>query len=320
MGSRAVRWVLRRLQQGDDLDVLLAGTPSWPGADRVAHLFAAATGTPSAQLVAVEPGGLVGYAHCLTAPVAEGRRAAGHVWVDPAARGRRIGTALWKQVLEAAELARLAGVRVAVDLADPRSLSVAIHRGLVPGPVRRESLLELSTLPNELVEAVVARATAAEVRLVAFTGSDEQAWRDLYDSFVPLHHATPDAAGGREPPPLSALRHGYSRPWQILLARRSDAIVGMTMAFARPDMVSRVVTFFTGVVETERGQGIATALKAEHARRLAAAGWHELTTWNMESNGAVLTANARLGFVPLTRMQALTHDFQTRRVELNSVD
>lgn len=320
MGSRAVRWVLRRLQPTDDLDALLAGTPSWPGADRVALLFAAATGTPSAQLVAVERGGLVGYAHCLTAPVTEGRRAAGHVWVDPAGRGRRIGTALWEHVLEAAELAGLAGVRVAADLADPRSLAVAMHRGLVPGPVRRESLLELSTLPNEQVEAAAARATAADVRLVAFTGSDEQAWQGLYESFVPLHHAAPDAAGGREPPPLSALRHGYCRPWQILLARRSDAIVGMTMAFARPDMASRVVTFFTGVVEAERGQGIATALKAEHARRLAASGWHQLTTWNMESNGAILTANARLGFMPLTRMQALTHDFQTRRVELDSVD
>ena len=312
MGSRAVRPVLRRLEPTDDLDALLAGTPSWPGAERVALLFAAATGTPSIQLVAVERGGLVGYAHCLTAPIAEGRRAASHVWVDPAARGRRIGTAVWRQVLEVGQLAGLAGVRLAVDLADPRSLAVAMHRGLVPGPVHRESLLELSTFPNELVEAAVARATAADVRLVAFTGSDEQAWRDLYESFVPLHDATPDAAGGREPPPLASLRHGYSGPWQILLARRNDAIAGMTMAFARPDVASRVVTFFTGVVETERGQGIATALKAEHARRLAVTGWHELTTWNMESNRAILATNARLGFVPLTRIQALTYDFRRR--------
>ena len=311
MGRRAVRRVLRRLEPTDDLDVLLAGTPSWPGAERVALIFAAAKGTPSIQLVAVERGGLVGYAHCLTTPIAESRRAAGHVWVDPVARGRGIGTALWKQVLEVAELAELGGVRVAVDMADPRSLAVAMHRGLVPGPVRRESVLELSTLPNALVEAAVARATAAEVRLVAFTGSDARAWRDLYESFVPLHDATPDAAGGREPPPLSSLRHGYSSPWQILLACRNDAMLGMTLVFARPDMVSRVVTFFTGVVASERGQGIATALKAEHARRLAAAGWHELTTWNMEANRAILAANAKLGFVPLTRMQAFTYDFQT---------
>ncbi|HEX4034840.1 MAG TPA: GNAT family N-acetyltransferase [Solirubrobacteraceae bacterium] len=311
MGSRAVRRVLRRVEPADNLDVLLAGTPSWPGAERVAVAFAAAIGTPSMQVVALERGGLVGYAHCLTAPVAEGRRASGHVWVDPGARGRRIGTRLWKQVLEVAQLAGLAGVRVAADLADRRSLAVAMHRGLVLGPVRRESLLELSTFPNELAEAAAARATAAKVRLVAFSGSDEEAWRDLYESFVTLHHATPDAAGGRQPPPLSSLRHGYSEPWQILLARRNEAIAGMTMAFARPDVVSRVVTFFTGVVETERGQGIATALKAEHARRLAATGWHELTTWNMESNRAILAANARLGFVPLTRMQALTYDFQT---------
>ncbi len=309
MGSDVVGWVVRRLEPADDLDVLLAGTPTWPGAERVATGFAAAVSTPSVQLVAVERGVLVGYAHCLTTPVAEGRRAAGHVWVDRAARGRGVGTALWEWVLDAAEVAGLAGVRVAADLTDTRSLAVARHRRFVPGAVRRESLLDLTTLPAEVVEAALARVAAAEVCLVAFCGSDAQAWRDLYESFVPLHHAAPDAAGGREPPPLTSLQHGYSQPWQILLARRDDAIVGMTMAFARPDVASRVVTFFTGVVETERGQGIATALKAEHARRLAAAGWRELTTWNMESNTAILAANARLGFVPLTRMQALTYDF-----------
>ena len=310
MGSRTVRWVLRRLEPDDDLDALLAGTPTWPGAERVAPNFAAATGTPSIQLVAVERGGLVGYAHCLTTPVVEGRRAAGHLWVDRAARGRGIGSALWQRLLEAAEVAGLMGVRVAADLADARSLAVARYRGLVPGPVRRESLLDLTTLAAEIVEAALARATVAEVLLVAFAGSDERAWRELYESFVPLHDATPDAAGGREPPPLSSLQHGYSQPWQILLARRDDAIAGMTMAFARSDVASRVVTFFTGVVETERGRGIATALKAEHARRLAAVGWRELTTFNMESNEAILAANARLGFVPLRRMQALTYDFK----------
>jgi GNAT superfamily N-acetyltransferase len=310
VASRTVGWVVRRLEPADDLDLLLAGTPTWPGAERAAASFAAAKGTPSIQLVAVEPGALVGYAHCLTSPLAEGRRAAGHVWVDPAARGRGIGTALWKHVLDVARVARLAGVRVTVDLADTRSVAVARHRRLTAGPVRRESLLDLTTLPAEAVDAAVARGTAADVRFVAFAGCGEDAWQDLYESFVPLHNATPDAAGGREPPPLSTLQHGYPEPWQILLARRDDAIVGLTMAFARPDMVSRVVTFFTGVVENERGQGIATALKAEHARRLADAGWRELTTWNMESNIAILTINARLGFAPLTRMQALTYDFE----------
>jgi GNAT superfamily N-acetyltransferase len=305
--------VLRHLEPTDDLDVLLAGTPTWPGAERVASSFAVATGTPSIQLVAVERGALVGYSHCLTTPIAEGRRAVGHVWVDGAARGQGIGTALWKRVLEAAEVAELAGVRIAVDLADARSLAVARHRQLVPGPVRRESLLDLSTIPAEVVAAAVARATVAEVRLLAFAGSDEQAWRDFYESFVPLFEATPDAAGGREPPPLLSVQDGYSQPWQILLALRDGAVVGITMAFARPDVVSRVITFFTGVVESERGQGIATALKAEHARRLAAAGWRELTTWNMESNVAILAANARLGFVPLTRMQSLTYDFKESR-------
>ena len=87
---------------------------------------------------------------------------------------------------------------------------------------------------------------------------------------------------------LDSLALAENRDPDFWLVRRSDAIVGMTMAFARPDVASRVVTSFTGVIEVERGQGIATALKAEHARRLAGAGWRELTTWNMESNLAIL--------------------------------
>jgi hypothetical protein len=32
----------------------------------------------------------------------------------------------------------------------------------------------------------------------------------------------------------------------------------------------------------------------------------------MESNRAILATNARLGFVPVTRIQALTYDFRRR--------
>jgi GNAT superfamily N-acetyltransferase len=81
------------------------------------------------------------------------------------------------------------------------------------------------------------------------------------------------------------------------------------MAFQRLDQASRVVTFFTGVISSERGRGVATALKAEHARRLRDEGWRELSTWNMEENFPILVANARLGFQPILRVQSLLLDF-----------
>ena len=81
------------------------------------------------------------------------------------------------------------------------------------------------------------------------------------------------------------------------------------MAFRRVDLASRVVTFFTGVVVLERGRGVATALKAEHARRLQEQGWSELSTWNMEQNLPILVANDRLGLQPVLRVQSLLLDF-----------
>jgi hypothetical protein len=83
----------------------------------------------------------------------------------------------------------------------------------------------------------------------------------------------------------------------------------MTLAFQRPDLRSRVVTFFTGVISTERGRSLATGLKAEHAGRLRDAGWRELSTWKMEENLSILVANGRLGFQPILRDQSLLLDF-----------
>jgi hypothetical protein len=50
-------------------------------------------------------------------------------------------------------------------------------------------------------------------------------------------------------------------------------------------------------------------LKARLAWLLRKAGWQELYTWNLEGNVPILAANARLGFVQLRGIQALTLDF-----------
>ncbi|MFZ0769102.1 MAG: hypothetical protein WAM64_07745, partial [Acidimicrobiales bacterium] len=192
---------------------------------------------------------------------------------------------------------------------DELSMAIAEAHGLSRGDTRRESLLDLTCLPIELIEAAVRRAHDEGIDLVTFAPRSERDWEEFYGVFLELHQATPDSAAGREPPQYETVRDGYAERWQVLLARRGPVIIGITMAFPRLDLASRVVTFFTGVVSTERGRGVATALKAEHARRLRDEGWRELSTWNMEENLPILAANARLGFHPILRVQSLLFDF-----------
>jgi GNAT superfamily N-acetyltransferase len=302
-------WFIREVTARDDLDSLLAGTINWPGAERVRAIFAVARDTDSRQLVAEADSKLLAYCHCLTAPVAEGGRAGVHVFVDLSTRGQGVGSRLWQAALGIARGAGLPGVQTAADLDDQRSLSIAVAHDLIRGTVRQESRLDLALVSSEAMHVAITRASEAGVQFVPFDPANEQAWRLLYGDFLPLHHSAPDSVAGREPPRYETWRSGFSEPWQILLARRGGTTVGMTMAFARKDLPSRVVTYFTGVAAGERGQGIATALKAQHACLLKDSGWQELSTWNMESNLPILSANAKLGFVPITRTVALSFDF-----------
>lgn len=297
-----------------DLDVLLSGTIAWPGADRVRAIFAVARGTCSRQLVVGLGDELVGYGHCLTAPLSDGGRAGVHVFVAPSARGQGIGCSLWRQLLAVARCAAVAGVQTFADVEDQRSCSIAAAHGLIEGPVRRESILELALLSDAAIEQAVGHVSDAGVSLALFGSGSEDARQRLYEDFLPLFGSTPDGVAGREPPPYETWRSGFSEPWQVLVARRGKTTVGMTMAFARKDLASRVVTFFTGVAAAERGKGIATALKAEHARLMRNAGWEHLSTWNMEGNVPILAANSKLGFVTLTRAVPLTFDFEPQSV------
>jgi GNAT superfamily N-acetyltransferase len=303
-----VSWLIRDVAPRDDLDALLAGTIAWPGAEHMRSLFSAPGGDANRQFVVVLGDRLVGYAHCISSPQAEGGRAAIHVWVAPSERGQGIGSSLWLAAVGAARAEGFQGAHAIADVNDRRSVEIAAAHGATLGARRWESRLHLATLSSLVVETAIGRATAAGVQLVPFS-PDNGLWAQLYDDFLPLHWATPDGSAGRQPPSLDWLRERFSQPWQVLLARRGETTIGMTMAFARAATAGDVVTFFTGVTAPARGNGVGTALKAQHAWLLREAGWGELYTWNMEGNAPILAANAHLGFVQVRGAQALTLDF-----------
>ena len=159
-----VGWLVRAVSPDDDLDALLAGTIAWPGADQMRSLFSAPGGGANRQFVAVLDDRLVGYAHCITFPLAEGGRAGVHVWVGPATHGRGIGSA---RGLAPSMLPGRPRSRAPISSPTPTT-SGAWRSRLATGPPwarRWESRLELAALSLPVVETAVGRATAGGVQL-----------------------------------------------------------------------------------------------------------------------------------------------------------
>ncbi len=95
--------------------------------------------------------------------------------------------------------------------------------------------------------------------------------------------------------PYSVFRGFLPQPSYVLMAWRDGRPVGMTAVMDRAKDEA-LNTFFTGVRDGARGEGLATALKAQHALTMRARGHHRIYTQNMDQNAPILAANDRLGF------------------------
>ena len=140
--------------------------------------------------------------------------------VGPSHRNRGVGSELWRVLHPLARESGLPGIRAMADVEDERSMNIAEAHGFSKGTIRRESVLDLTTVRGEFVEAAVGRATQEGVELAAFAPSSERGWEEFYESFLKLHQTSPDGAEGREPPTYESIRSGYAERWQVLLARR----------------------------------------------------------------------------------------------------
>jgi predicted GNAT superfamily acetyltransferase len=104
-----------------------------------------------------------------------------------------------------------------------------------------------------------------------------------------------------EPPPFEVARKMFfegpgTDPRSTILAMRDGRPVGMTATMVKEN--GAAYTNFTGVARSERGKGLALALKLRALRELASRGVKLFGTTNDESNAAMRGINKRLGYVP----------------------
>ena len=104
-----------------------------------------------------------------------------------------------------------------------------------------------------------------------------------------------------QPPPFEMARKmffegpGTDRPSTIVALRNGEP-VGMTATMVKEN--GAAYTNFTGVARSERGKGLALAMKLRALRELRARGVRLFGTTNDEANAAMRGINRRLGYVP----------------------
>jgi GNAT superfamily N-acetyltransferase len=293
--------VVRHARPTDDVDLLHQGdrAPQWNGQERLEQILRAKPPEPVIlSLVAERDSELVGHMVVLAFPLLHGGMGSANAFVPVEHRGTGAGRALLTVAARQRELSGLPGVRGWVDASDSSSRAALAALGGHEEVTHVESELDLTALDREALFAQMDRAHRDGIRLATLP---PDATEEQWSVALRLHNETmgdaPDAGGQGQDMPMEVFRATVREPWMVALAWDGDRAVGLTSVARRPgsDVVN---TMLTGVVRDARGRGIATALKADHAQKLADRGLRTIVTQNMDGNTPILAANARLGFTP----------------------
>lgn len=293
---------VRRSLPDDDLDAANSGNALWYGAEQERRTVGSVPPDrgEAAIFVAESGGDVVGCAVAIAAPGAAFGYGMARIYVQPPSRRRGVGAALFGAVRELCQGRRLAGIMVSVPDSEPDGLAAALHAGLVEHGHHIESALDLTTFDGPSADAVAGGGAAGTQLVPLPDDADDSAWRAVHTFFNERMLEAPDSREGGGNMPYEVFRSFIQEPWQLLLAQDgTGAFVGVTCLMPRADAPHRLNTMFTGVHPDSRGQRLSEVLKAEHARRMRAAGWNEILTQNMDGNGPILAINGRLGFRPV---------------------
>ncbi|HST18302.1 MAG TPA: GNAT family N-acetyltransferase [Gaiellaceae bacterium] len=214
--------------------------------------------------------------------------------VRPGARGRGLGGALFAAIRECA---RAQGcTSLAGRYAGPEGAAFARRVGALDTRVDVTSLLELAAA------SIPPRSEAVELRSWVGPAPDE-----LIPSYVVARNVINDAPasnddevyvyGVEDVRAFERACEARGRELRVTVALERGRVVSFTELRWTPG-VSHASTEDTATLASHRGRGLASAVKAESLRRLAAD--HPevtlVTTTNAAENRAILSVNRRLGF------------------------
>jgi GNAT superfamily N-acetyltransferase len=227
--------------------------------------------------------------------------------VAPAWRRLGIGTALL-EALEAHARAQCAPRHATGVRGDePDGLDFATRRGYAPYHQTVHSYLDVQGFDASRFEDPDAVAARAGARLVGYAelarqhaGDPEAFQRRVYAVASEAMRDVPSPEP-RDPPPFEAIRGLFFEgddihPEASVLAVRGDRVVGLTVTTMPAERLAS--TLFTGVARSDRGRGLALAMKLRAIAALRAAWATHFGTSNDAGNAPMRGINARLGYAP----------------------
>lgn len=224
-----------------------------------------------------------------------------HLYVAPEHRRRGLGRALLDR---AVSRAREIGLRTVSSIhGDEAGAGFAAAVGAQTGKTNVRSAL---TMPPNTVAV-----TADGYHARSWIGAAPE---ELIDSYVAARHAINDAPSD-EGDATEVFTRERIRDHERTVRRRgrqlritvavdgAGAVAGFNELIVDPDPGSVASTEDTAVLPAHRGRGVATLVKVEALRLLAAdrPDITQVTTTNAATNGPMLAVNRRLGFEPVGR-------------------
>ena len=178
--SSQIRVTVREARDDDDLDALNVGNPLWFGQAQQRRTAAAAPPGSVMMLVGECDGAPVGWGFAIGAAVAAGGCGVANVWVPSGQRRRRIGGALLAHLEEFVRGAGCPGVMVTVPDIEPDGLAVARYLGLDERGHHVESVLDVTSMGDDVVAQALAKLAAAGIELTALCeGADDAVWQRI---------------------------------------------------------------------------------------------------------------------------------------------
>lgn len=302
--SRLYHEVMLRPYTPDDAAAFLVHENRATGHDRSLERFLSEDSSGFRRQVAVLGGQVVGAAQVKPFVFLPPGWRQLHLSVAPEARGRGLGSALLTWAQQEAVTQGAPGLGVDVLDHDPQNRLWAERRGFALHAHRFASELDLSSLDlgRDAEGGQPAPPLPEGVTLRDMQGATSADWDRLEALYGDLLTQTPDLEDQPRWTPEQLRAHVRDHPrarpdWTLLAVGQGNEWLGLCQGAS---ISTGIYNELTAVVPSARGQGLARALKLELIARARQAGLPLMRTHNHAANAAMLSVNARLGFVAQT--------------------